>query len=1056
MAASLRRVVFVGGIVLAFGAALGLGGAGVPGGIGAPVAGASSTTLYVTVSGTGTSPSAGCATGYPTIQTAVTHAAITNTIQVCPGTYHEQVQVPKTKTGLTIVGTSSNPSAVVVEPTLDNTPTPFEFSVTDFPFGFPTFPVVPIIYVASGVKAVTLSDLEVDTHTSEGRIGVFGIYYDTSSSGVITDVIYTGDPTTAASGGSQNTGIFADHGTKVSITNSHVSEFYKSGIICAGHCDITGNVVTGVGPTPTSTSPLSSGQNGIGMWEGASGTVSDNTVSDDDYILSPQQALGISVLESSTVTVSDNTLDDDNVAIAVDSFGVDATAAKVSGVVVTDNSIDYNSTYRTFTTGTVEVNNRVGTQGIAVASYHGTTPSSVSAVIEGNAVSGPMFDDSTVTPDVTDTGLQVGDMDAYPGSEFATVGGTLSVTAAGNTFSGWTADATVLGTLTGAATADLQLNNFETASAFGVDNLSGTPTSVGITGTTPMKVLVPTNAVIADATSSWWGCPTGPSTSSPCTAASSNVDDAPVLASAVTSGVSSSGAATATTADVTVTATGNGVVNLGQYGGNPEAGALESTTGVYFDVNLSPGNTFTGATVRACNLNGGDSLSWWDGAAWEPVTPQSYAAGPPSCVTAPLTSTSSPSLAELTGTVFGVSSPAPSTPSTPSAPSTPAPGTTRVAGVTADATAAAELTRAFPYSKDSCPPSRDAVLATTKTYQDALSSQPLAASLTTGTLLTPTESLSTVTATTLKEEGIKTVYVVGGPLAVTTTVLKAIESLTAYGCGGTTPIGKITVTRLYGQTQYGTAEAVAEHLGTAPQEAFPGAYGTTNATGGTGRYNDTSGKGTAAPSGSVPTAILASGAEFQDAQAASVVSYRTKLPLLLTEATTLSTTAVTAVEKLGIEQVVLVGGPLAVTNTVEAALVAKTGVSVLRVAGKDYTDTAVQLARFELATSTAGLGWTPGHRVMVARGNGFTDGLAGAVLENPHNTTTGASGTARPLLLTESPTTVGTYLITFLKVTGHTGIDKTASKTITALTILGGTLAVSATEVTQMETALSH
>ncbi len=1188
-----RHVVVVGGMVLALGAALGLGSVGALEVIGAPAAGATSSTLYVSTSGNGTTPSAGCTTGYATIQDAVTEAVSGDTIDVCPGTYPEQVEI--TKSDLKIVGSgSSGVDATVVEPTLNNTIAPFDFTDTNFPLGFTPYKVVPIIYVTPDETGVTLSDLQVNADDSEEEDPgyLFGIYYAATSSGDITDVTYTGTPTTAHSGGSQNTAIFADYGTTMSITNSHVSEFYKEGIVCAGDCTITGNTVTGVGPTGVDVGPISSGEFGIGMYEGATGTVSDNTVSDDDYVSQSDIATGIRVAEASNVSVTDNTLTDDNVGISVQSLGKDdgvtSTAAKVSGVTVTDNTIDYNSTYTTGADGTLD--NADGTQGVVVASYAGPHPSSVSAVVEDNTLDGPGFDDSSVTPDVTDTGLQVGDQNATPGSQFATVGGALSVTAAGNTFSGWTADATVLGTNDGSATADLELNNFEGASEFGVDNLSGTADSEGSGGTGT------TTAVTVDATSNWWGCTTGPSTTSPCVAASSGVDDAPVLASAMVSGVSSSGTATATNAGTTVTASGNGVVNLGQYSGNPEAGALESTTGVYFDANLSPGNTFTGVTVNACDLNGGDSLSWWDGTAWQAVTPQSYVAGTPSCVTADLTSSSSPSVSELTGTVFGVVAPAPSSPSAPSTPQAPSaptapsgaashqscsvtsgtltctndgvtvtassgpgaltvsqyssnpettpgftstgeyfdvqvasgsafttltvkdcnlsgatllywwdattmtwetvapvsgptgtppcltaalsststptigeltgtvfaagtaavPGTARVAGNTADATAAAEFTRAFPYTKDSCPSSRAVVLATTKTYQDALSSQLLAGSLTTGTLLTPTESLSTVTATTLKEEGIKTVYVVGGPLAVTTTVVEAIESLTAYGCNGTTPTGKITVTRIYGETQYGTAEAVAEHVGAAASKAFPGAYATTDATGGSGRYNDTTGKGSTAPSGSVATAILASGEEFQDAQAASVVSYRTKLPLLLTEATTLSTTAVAAIGKLGVKQLILMGGPLAVTNTVEAALVAKTGVSVLRVAGEDYTDTAAELARFEVATSTDGLGWTPGHRVMVARGNGFTDGLAGAVLENGHNATTGASGTARPLLLTESPTTVGSYLTTFLKVTAHTGIDKTAGKTITALSVLGGTLAVSTTEVTQMLTDLSH
>jgi N-acetylmuramoyl-L-alanine amidase len=206
----------------------------------------------------------------------------------------------------------------------------------------------------------------------------------------------------------------------------------------------------------------------------------------------------------------------------------------------------------------------------------------------------------------------------------------------------------------------------------------------------------------------------------------------------------------------------------------------------------------------------------------------------------------------------------------------------------------------------------------------------------------------------------------------------------------------------------------------------------------------------------VPTAILASGQEFQDAQSASVLSYRTRLPMLLTPGTQLSTTAVAAIEHLGIKQVILMGGPLAVSDAVEASLVAKTGVSVLRVAGKDYTDTSRELARFEVAASTHGMGWTPGHRVMVARGDGFTDGLAGAVLDSPHNSSTGPSSSARPLLLIESPTTVGSYQTTFLTLTGHGGIDGTPAKTVRALTVLGGPLAVSTASITAMQTDLTR
>lgn len=393
---------------------------------------------------------------------------------------------------------------------------------------------------------------------------------------------------------------------------------------------------------------------------------------------------------------------------------------------------------------------------------------------------------------------------------------------------------------------------------------------------------------------------------------------------------------------------------------------------------------------------------------------------------------------------------------------------TQVYGATADATAAAEFSRVFPYTTGTCPGSRKAVIATTVVYQDALSSQYLAKSDGTGTLLTPTTSLSTVTATELRLEGINHVTIVGGPLAVSDTVMNAISKLHVYNCGGTVESSTtITVTRIFGATQYGTAKAVVEHVGTAaPSIDVKGAYttptATPNSSGGTGRYNDTAGKGTTAKTvtaGAKKTAILASGTEFQDAQAASVIAYHTSVPMLLTSPTALSTTAVAALKAKGIQQVILMGGQLAVTNTVVKSLETKTGadVTVLRVAGKDYTDTARELATFELTAPGAtfvGLGWTAGARLLVARGNGFTDGIAGAVLDSTTNASTGAKH-EHPLLLTETPTVPGPYLTTFLKIAG-TGGSGIGGNHISSLTILGGPKAVSPAAIADMKTDLNH
>jgi putative cell wall-binding protein len=383
---------------------------------------------------------------------------------------------------------------------------------------------------------------------------------------------------------------------------------------------------------------------------------------------------------------------------------------------------------------------------------------------------------------------------------------------------------------------------------------------------------------------------------------------------------------------------------------------------------------------------------------------------------------------------------------------TPTVTTTRIYGTTADATAAKELEHQFTPTHGDCP-GGSVVLATDANYPDALASQYLAADLGTGTLLTPTSSLSAVTEAALRDEGITHVYVVGGPFAVSTAVVGTIQGLTAYDCGGVSARGQtITVTRIFGQTEYGTAETIAKFVGAAFARSadFSGAFAGTNATGGDGAFNDTAGKASAsAASGALRTAIVATGQGFQDAEAASVTSYDEHFPVLLTTPGSLSTQAKTAIKSLGITQVIVMGGPLAVSDTVVTSLEGL-GVSVLRIAGKDYTDTAVQLADFEVSSS--GLGWRGVSGLTVARGDFYSDGLAGAVVaagdgfSNTHS--------AEPLLLTESPTTVGSYLTAFLTSAGSaTGIEHDDVRA-SSLTLLGGPLAVATSAKTAMVTDL--
>ena len=385
----------------------------------------------------------------------------------------------------------------------------------------------------------------------------------------------------------------------------------------------------------------------------------------------------------------------------------------------------------------------------------------------------------------------------------------------------------------------------------------------------------------------------------------------------------------------------------------------------------------------------------------------------------------------------------------------------RIYGATSDATAAAELENQFDAQGTACPGrpgARPVVLATDAHFADALTAAYLASSLGTGELLTPTAFLSAVTMNAIRLEGITEVYIVGGPLAVSPAVANDLESALAYNCGGTTLLTSngpvhIEVVRIAGATEYDTAQWVAEYPAASNVGSLDvaGAYVGTDRTGGTGRYNDTAGNASRPPgtSSTLSTAIVATGRTFQDAESASVLSFSDRLPILLTTTTTLSPQVASVITSLGIEQVLVMGGPLAITDTVVSSL-ESLGVSVLRIGGQDATDTAVQLADFEMASKSGhmGAGWTGNGGVAVARGNYFTDGLAGAIV---------AAGGGRahthqpePLLLCENPTTVGPYLSAFLSEAGRSGIDGNAADRVTSLTILGGPQAVSQSVVTTM------
>jgi hypothetical protein len=261
---------------------------------------------------------------------------------------------------------------------------------------------------------------------------------------------------------------------------------------------------------------------------------------------------------------------------------------------------------------------------------------------------------------------------------------------------------------------------------------------------------------------------------------------------------------------------------------------------------------------------------------------------------------------------------------------------------------------------------------------------------------------------------------------------------------------KIQVTRIAGSTEYTTAADIAQKAPASDvgKAAFSEAYAGANSAGGDGRYNATAGLASQAPSSTtaLPTAIVATGEGFQDAESASTMAYAERFPILLTTPSTLSPQVSSAISALGIRQVIVMGGQYAVSDAVVASLEGL-GVSVLRIAGVTYSGTSTELASFETAGGGSGLGWSGTGSVSAARGTFFTDGLAGAVVaaDGP------LVSAPEPLVLTLSPTNVGAALASFLHRAGTTGLGGVK---VTRFTILGGPDAVTQTAVNAMESDL--
>ena len=227
------------------------------------------------------------------------------------------------------------------------------------------------------------------------------------------------------------------------------------------------------------------------------------------------------------------------------------------------------------------------------------------------------------------------------------------------------------------------------------------------------------------------------------------------------------------------------------------------------------------------------------------------------------------------------------------------------------------------------------VLARSDDFPDALTGNYLAGINGAPLLLTETANLTEATSVALNTLDAQNVIIVGETAAVS----DAVEAdLDAQG---------YNVRRLGGLDRYKTAELIAN-------DAFGTGVGTV------GAYNG------------LDTAVLGSGEDFPDVLAAGPLSFAEKFPITITFPTDLPQETINVYADLGIEQVIVVGGTDAVSQSVRDEVETLTGNPVVVLADQTRAGTAVAIADFAYDE----LGFDTAH-INLARSDDFADALAG-------------------------------------------------------------------------------
>ena len=574
---------------------------------------------------------------YCSIQDAIDDATAGDTINVAAGTYDEQVVIDK---NLTLQGAGDS---TIIQPsatTVQNMNTYMYFGL-DF---------APVVY-AEGTSSVTIQELKIDGSQAgtfpigtDRYVGLFLVGTDATVDHV-TSINFLNYP---GSNLGYNMYVNADSKTvSVEVDTCSISGVGRGGIQCVGD-GLTTNIhdCTATGPGVRHSGEWIA--NGILIWDGATGTIVDNTVSDFAYDGTGWCAQGIDGTGATSVT--GNRVTDCQCGIGV--WG-DSPSVNPS-VMISDNTI--------IATGLVGAEGD-GVVGIQLDAWSGGT---VIATVSDNNLSGggpddgirigqdfndPDAIDATISGNMIidwDTGIFIGDS----ADEIDITGNEISSSSTGS-------KGIYIPSTTTVTNVTINLNNIAGNDAYGVDNDAGST---------------------VDAKDNWWGDPSGPSgaVNDPVTgttadgtgdAVSTKVLFDPWLSTEVEESKTESidvpaGGTGTVTADNTVsgigaieitavqTASATVTVTTVVYEGNPSSTSTGFGAGTsYLDVHLDTTVGVDQLEISFCPATSSTVIRWWNGASWQNCSNQHYDETT-GCVIVTITKDTQPSLADLSGLPF--------------------------------------------------------------------------------------------------------------------------------------------------------------------------------------------------------------------------------------------------------------------------------------------------------------------------------------------------------------------------------------------------------------------